>query len=118
MTTKKTEEEKEAIRIATWWGDQPMQEFEVISGDGERLLVNSHEVSAGSPQPVLTFSRYELRERDEIVVTGTKREPVETLEPVITPLILPVAFFNAGAWISVRDTAYTSIVSAETVENE
>ena len=110
MAKEKTADEQEAIRLATWWADQPLQQFEIVDGNGAVMHFHAHEVQVGSPQPILTLIRYTMREREEATITG-KKEREEEYEPTAVPIILPVAHFNAGAWISCRDIEKSILLS-------
>lgn len=102
--------EEITMDLPRWWAQQPTQLFEVRSGDGSVIHVEAHEVSVGSPQPTLSFVRYEIR---RVLVTkasgGTKnREEIE--EEIDHPVMVYSGSFNAGAWVSFRDVKKSTLV--------
>lgn len=94
--------------LPKWWTTQPMQEFEVVDGNDNKIIVHAHEVNVGSPQPILSFLRYEPREVEITRTIGKGANAKEEQEVIQHPLVIYAASFNAGAWISFRDVGVTS----------
>jgi hypothetical protein len=95
--------------LPKWWTEQPTQKFEVTFGDHQTILVDAHEVNVGSPQPILSFLRYESREIEVTKTTGKGPNLKEEVETKDHPLVVYAASFNAGAWISFRDVESTEV---------
>ena len=94
--------------LPKWWTSQPTQTFEVVDGNSNKILVNAHEVNVGSPQPILSFLRYENREVEVTKITGKGPKAEEVQEIIQHPLVIYAASFNAGGWISFRDIEYST----------
>lgn len=111
---------KEAVTmdLPRWWAGQPMQEFEIVDGNGDKVLINAHEAMIGTPQPTLSLVRYEMREVEITKTTGGNRNAVEEEETIDHPIMVYAGSFNAGAWISIRDTAQSSLVTPDLGQKE
>ena len=99
--------------LPRWWAGQPTQKFEVVDGNGSKVLIEAHEVSIGAPQPTLSFVRYEIRSVNVTKTTGGAKNKVETEEVVDHPVMVYSGSFNAGAWISFRDVSVSKILEED-----
>lgn len=105
-----TKEPEITMDLPRWWAGQPTQTFEIVDGNGDKVQVKAHEAMIGTPQPTLSLVLYELREVEVIKSTGGRQNKEEVEETIEHPIMVYAASFNAGAWISIRDVAVSSVV--------
>jgi hypothetical protein len=102
--------------LPRWWAGQPTQTFEVVDGNGDLVHIQAHEAMVGTPQPTLSFVRYEIREVDVVVTTGGRQNKEEEEDIIEHPIMVYAGGFNAGAWISFRDVDVSEVVSEDDTE--
>lgn len=108
--------EEVTMDLPRWWATQPTQMFEVVSGDGAIVRIEAHEAMIGSPQPSLSFVRYEIRQVEVTKATGGSKNREEVQETVDHPVMVYAGGFNAGAWISFRDVSVSEVIEKSDTE--